>query len=221
MLYSWVMKIGVFDSGIGGQAVAARLGELIPTAEIVCVNDHEHVPYGSRPADEIIRLTTAAIQPLINMECDAIVIACNTATTIAIQHLRETYPAMPFIGIEPMVKPAAATTKSDVIAVLATPATLASASYDRLKESWARECTIIEPDTALWATLIEAGRSDEIDVEAMVASLLTQHVDVIVLACTHYHWLKQRAQTAAGTKATILEPSDAIGSRIISLLTTP
>lgn len=212
------MKIGVFDSGIGGKAVAERLGELLPDAEIICVNDHEHVPYGSRPDDEIIRLAEAAIQPLIVAHCDAIVIACNTVTTIAISYLRAQYPDSNFIGLEPMVKPAAAQTTSGRIAVLATPATLASSTYKTLKNTWAEGVTIIEPDTASWAGLIEAGCAEEVPIEDMVRRLTNQGTDVIVLACTHYHWLKKRAESVADDQATVLEPSDAIGKRIINLL---
>jgi glutamate racemase len=212
------MKIGVFDSGIGGRAVAKRLSELLPDAEIICVDDHEHVPYGSRPEEEIIQLTDTAIHPLIDAKCDAIVIACNTVTTVAITHLRTEYPDMNFVGIEPMVKPAATQTKSGVIAVLATPVTLASHSYKLLKETWAEGVIVLEPDTTSWASLIEAGKADEVPIEETVFQLIEQNVDIIVLACTHYHWLKERAVTEAGSRALVLEPSDAIGSRIISLL---
>jgi len=212
------MKIGVFDSGIGGRAVAQRLNELLPDAEIICVDDHEHVPYGSRTSAKIITLTDTAIQPLLGAHCDAIVIACNTATAVAIDYLRNTYPTMNFVGLEPMVKPAVAQTTSGTIAVLATPATLASKSYATLKKTWAQDVEIIEPDTATWAGLIEAGNSEEVPVEDTIFQLIEQNVDVIVLACTHYHWLKERAKTAAGVRATVLEPSDAIGNRIISLL---
>lgn len=212
------MKIGVFDSGIGGQAVARRLSELLPDAEIICADDHAHVPYGNRPADEIVRLSDAAIQPLLNATCDAIVIACNTVTTVAITHLRATYPAMNFIGIEPMVKPAALQTKSGKIAVLATPATLASSAYAVLKKMWTSDIDVIEPNTTSWATLIEAGKAAEVPIEDTILQLIAQNVDVIVLACTHYHWLKERAVTATGVRAIILEPSDAIGNRITSLL---
>ena len=212
------MKIGVFDSGVGGRAVARRLGELLPDAEIICIDDHEHVPYGSRPVEEIIQLAKTAIRPLIKAKCDAIVIACNTVTTVAITHLRTEYPDMNFVGIEPMIKPAAAQTKSGIIAVLATPMTLASQSYNLLKETWADGTTIIEPDTASWASLIEAGHVNEVPIEETVLQLIEQNVDVIVLACTHYHWLKERAVTEAGSRAIVFEPSDAVGNRIISLL---
>jgi len=212
------MKIGVFDSGIGGKAVARRLSQLLPTAEIMCIDDRKNVPYGNRPVGEIIKLSSIAIQPLIDAECDAIVIACNTVTTTAIAHLRAAHPNMKFVGIEPMVKPAAAQTKTGTIAVLATPATLHSESYNSLKKTWAHNATVIEPDTSDWATLIESGESDEVPIEDTVFQLIEQRADVIVLACTHYHWLKERAEEAAGKRAVILEPSDAIGNRIISLL---
>lgn len=212
------MKIGVFDSGIGGLAVARRLGELLPDAEIISVNDHANVPYGTRPINDIISLTIAAVRPLINQQCDAIVIACNTATTIAITDLRATYPAINFVGIEPMVKPATLTTTSNVIAVLATPATLKSKPYATLKGRWADGIEIIEPNCSTWATAIEAGSSDDVPIEDTVHSLIDQGADVIVLACTHYHWLKDRAELAAAGKAVILEPTDAISSRLLSLI---
>lgn len=208
------MKIGIFDSGIGGQAVAEQLARLIPDAEILSVNDHTHVPYGSRPSEEIIELTTAAIQPLLEAHCDVIVIACNTATTVAIRHLRDTYPEMKFVGIEPMVKPAALESQTKHIAVLATPATLQSARYKELKDTWAQGVTIEEPDCHDWASLIENGNSQAVPIEAVVAGLIEKDVDTIVLACTHYHWLKDRAESAAQGKAIILEPSDAISRRI-------
>jgi len=212
------MKLGVFDSGIGGQAVADRLSELLPEADIISINDHQHVPYGSRTAVDIIALTTAAIRPLVQAQCDAIIIACNTATTVAIDHLRITYPTTHFIGIEPMIKPAAAMTRTKTIAVLATTATLASEQYHQLKMTWAKDIAVIEPDCASWATRIEAGHADQVPIEETVADAMTNGADVIVLACTHYHWLKERAEETAASRATILEPSDAIHARILTLL---
>jgi glutamate racemase len=212
------MKIGVFDSGIGGMAVARRLEELLPSATITFADDHTHIPYGTRPENEIIELTTAAIQPLIEQKCDAIVIACNTATTVAIAFLREKYPEMKFVGIEPMVKPAAALTKTHRIAVLATPATLKSKRYSELTREWAQGISIEEPDCSTWAELIESEKIDEIPLETVVRDLLNKDVDVIVLGCTHYHWLKPHIEKLVGKKVTILEPSDAIGRRVLDLL---
>lgn len=212
------MKIGVFDSGIGGQAVADRLSELLLEADIICVNDHQHVPYGIRTAEEIISLTIAAVQPLIQAQCDAIVIACNTATTVAIAQLRIAYPSTNFIGIEPMIKPASELTRTKTIAVLATSATLASGQYSELKATWAQGIAVIEPDCASWAALIEAGQSNQVPIEETVNDAITNGADVIVLACTHYHWLKERAEDAAASRATVLEPSDAISNRILTIL---
>jgi glutamate racemase len=208
------MKIGVFDSGVGGKAVADQLQRLIPDAEIISVDDHAHVPYGSRPVDEIVALTDAAIQPLFEAGCDVIVIACNTATTTAISALRESYPDMKFVGIEPMVKPAAELTKTKHIAVLATPATLASPRYRELKEQWAQGITVEEPDCSEWASLIEHGDDSQIPIESVIEDLIAKNVDVIVLGCTHYHLLIDRAEAANQGRVEILEPSDAISRRI-------
>lgn len=208
------MKIGVFDSGIGGEAVAHQLETLIPGAEVLTVNDHEHVPYGNRKPNEIIELTDRAIQPLLQGKCDVIVIACNTATTVAISALRERYPDMPFVGIEPMVKPAAQLTKTKHITVFATPATLSSERYRLLKDTWAGSVTVDEPDCSTWASLIEEGHANKIPIETFVEQAITKGSDVIVLGCTHYHWLEERASQTAAGRAQILEPSDAISRRI-------
>lgn len=212
------MKIGVFDSGIGGEAVAEALRHLIPDAQVISINDHKHVPYGGRPRAEIMKLTSAAIQPLIDLRCDAIVIACNTATTNAIQLLRHDHPTVKFVGLEPMVKPAAALTKTKTIAVLATPATLASPRYAALKNEFARGITVLEPDCATWAEQIENGQADSIPLEQTIQPLIDADIDVIVLGCTHYHWLKDRIQALTGPDMTILEPSGAIKNRIVDIV---
>lgn len=211
------MKIGVFDSGIGGEAVAAEIHALIPNAGVMTVNDHAHVPYGGRSKDEITALTDTAIQPLFDAGCDCIVLACNTATTNAIGALREKYPNQKFVGLEPMLKPARLLTRSQTIAVLATPATLASAQYAKLKLEWANDLTVLEPDCSTWASLIESGNMEEIDIRSSLEPLVSQGVDVIVLACTHYHWLKDSIQEYVGNTVSILEPSQAISSRIVAI----
>ncbi len=217
MLRCLVMKIGVFDSGIGGQAVAEELRRLIPAALVVSINDHANVPYGGRPQAEIIQLTKTAIQPLLDGSYDAIVIACNTATTNAIHQLRQDNSDQKFVGLEPMIKPAALLTKSGKIAVLATPATLQSSRYATLKEKFAEDITVFEPDCSTWAALIENGQMTSILLEETIQPLLKQNVDVIVLGCTHYHWLKQGIQKIVGPGVTVLEPSEAIKNRIVEI----
>ena len=213
------MKIGVFDSGIGGEAVAEELQKRIPNATVISINDTANVPYGIKPRAEIMKLTKAAIQPLIDMDCDVIVIACNTATTTAIQLLRHDFPNQKFIGLEPMVKPAAALTKTNTIAVLATPATLQSVRYKELKDAWSTGVTILEPDCSTWASLIENGQAEAIDLQQTLTPLLESGVDVIVLGCTHYHWLIKSIRAIVGDRVSVLEPSNAIESRIVEITT--
>ena len=208
------MKIGVFDSGIGGKSIAHRLERDFPMHEVMYASDREHVPYGSRQAEEIIRLTDTAIQPLLEQACDVIVLACNTATAAAIEFLREKYPVTPFVGLEPMVKPATALTETGVIAIFATPATLESYRYQGLKDTYAQDITVIEPDCSTWAYMIEHNEVQNDAITQVVESVIDHRADVIVLACTHYHWIKEQIVTLADGRTTVLDPSEAISRRV-------
>lgn len=212
------MKIGVFDSGIGGKAVADTLKNDFPEAEILYVHDSKHVPYGGRKEQQIIQLTDAAIQPLIAAACDVIVIACNTATAAAIEFLRDKYEQQKFIGLEPMVKPASEQTESGVIAIFATPFTLQSARYTALKATYAQNITVIEPDCSDWASMIERDELDEAEIAKEVAEALDLNADILVLACTHYHWIKELILELSKGKARVIDPSEAISRRVASLL---
>lgn len=212
------MKLGVFDSGIGGEAVATALRESFNDADILVVNDRDNVPYGDKSSEEIIRLTESALRPLLEASCDVIVIACNSATTAAISYLRQTYPDQKFIGIEPMVKPAAEATKTKVVAVCATPATLRSARYQSLVTRYGAGLTILEPDCSTWAQMIEDNTVNETEIHTTIDACLKQSADVIVLGCTHYHWIKREITELARGKAVVLEPSEAIATRIRAIL---
>lgn len=212
------MKLGIFDSGIGGEAVAAALQTTFPNAQIVTVNDRVNVPYGDKLPNEVISLTDAAIQPLLNAECDIIILACNTATAVAIETLRAKYPDQKFIGIEPMIKTAANLTNSHTIAVCATPATLASERYKRLLEKHGAHLDIIEPDCSEWAYLIENNQLNRSHIEHVINDVCDRGADVIVLGCTHYHWIKDLIVELVANRATIIEPSEAIGRRVQHLL---
>lgn len=212
------MKIGVFDSGIGGEAVAAALAEEFPQAEIITVNDSSNLPYGDKSAEEVLNLTDAAIQPLLKASVDILVIACNTASTLALPKLRRAYPNQLFIGIEPMIKPAAAATKTGIIGVCATPATLTSRRYDSLKKTFAKTKTIFEPDCSSWAGMIEKGAVNESLIKKQVDGMIKSGADVIVLGCTHYHWIRRLIEDEAAGRAVVLEPSSAIGRRVRNLL---
>lgn len=214
------MRIGVFDSGIGGEAIAQSLRKAFPDADILCRNDRDHVPYGDRSPQEIAHLTDTAIQPLLRARCDVIVIACNSATAAAIETLRTAYPTQAFIGLEPMIKPALNKTQTGTIAVCATPATLSSDRYRNLKDRYASGITVLEPDCRDWAAMIEHNRVNVARVADTIDAVCQHGADVIVLACTHYHWIEEVIDEAAAGRATILNPSDAIARRVAETLET-
>lgn len=214
------MKIGVFDSGIGGKSIADSLARDFPQAEVDYVHDSAHVPYGGREQEEIVTLTENAIQPLLKGACDCIVIACNTATAAAIEYLREKYPRQKFIGLEPMIKPAVLASKTGIVAICATPFTLRSKRYIDLKRRFADTATIIEPDCSDWAKMIEHNKIDDEKIEKVITEIRTENADVIVLACTHYHWIKSKIIERAGNHVIVLDPSQAISKRVASVLST-
>jgi len=212
------MKLGIFDSGIGGEAVAAALQSTFPAATIITVNDRAHIPYGNKTADEVIFLTNAAIQPLLNIDCDIIILACNTATALAIETLRKKYPNQKFIGIEPMIKTANKLTTSGIITVCATPATLTSSRYHQLVQQFGSSLQIIEPDCSNWAQMIENNQINHQLIKQVVDKSCEAGSDIIVLGCTHYHWIKDLIIELSNGRAQVIEPSDAIGCRVESLL---
>lgn len=212
------MKIGIFDSGVGGEAIALAVQAALPEAELINVNDREHMPYGEKSQQEIIKLTNNAIQPLLDSRCDIIVIACNTATALAIDYLRKQYPRQKFVGIEPMIKSASQLSKNKTVAVCATPGTLSSQRYHKLINKFAKGIRIIEPDCRNWAYLIENNAINQKDIKHVVDSVCEEGADVIVLACTHYHWIKDLVIQLANGRAAVIEPSEAIGRRIKQLL---
>lgn len=212
------MKLGIFDSGIGGKAIAKSLTDFFPKANILVVDDKKNIPYGEKNDEEIINLTDQAIHPLLKQSCDVIIIACNTATAVAIDTLRKKYPNQKFIGIEPMIKTASKLTKTKKIAVFATPATLNSRRYKNLIKEYGQDIEIIEPDVREWASMIEKNQINYKSINETAKKVCTMKADVIVLGCTHYHWIKDSIIEAVGKKAIVIEPSQAIGKRVKNLL---
>ncbi len=210
------MRIGIFDTGKGGEIIAEQYARALPSVSIVSIIDKKHSPYGNRTAEEITQLTASAIGPYID-QLDGVVIACNTATAHAIDALRETYPDIPILGFEPMLKPVAQSTHSKHICVLATPATLASQRYQRLRYTYGRTLTIDEPDTREWARHIDAGESDAISLEQVSASV-NSGADTVLLACTHYLALRPALLSLVGAHASIVEPSDAVLAQLRRVL---
>ena len=204
------MKIGIFDTGTGGELVAKRLKKLLPQHSYITAIDREHAPYGNRSPEEIITLTDAAIQPILS--CDIIVIACNTATTNAISSLRQRYTDVCFMGFEPMIKSAVILTKSHHITMLATNATKQSQRLRALISQYAAGIHIDTPDTRAWAQMIDQGLADDIVFDEVSASV-ADGSDVIVLGCTHYLAIKRRLQRLF-PQCRILEPTAIIAKRI-------
>lgn len=203
------MKIGVFDSGVGGLSMANAIKQALPDDVVILREDREHVPYGTRTPKEVFSFVVPIFHQLLDEGCQVIVVACNTVTTTLINKLREQF-TVPLVAIEPMVKPAVALTKSRVIAVCATPATLASPRYQQLKTEHAEHVKVLEPDCSDWALMIETQSTDQEAVEKRIKDVLAQGADVIVLACTHYHWIEAEINELAAGKATVLQPEQAV-----------
>jgi len=203
------MKIGVFDSGIGGLSVANAIEKALPGDEIVFASDAAHVPYGTKSPEEILSYVEPILQKLLESGCAVIVIACNTVSTTLIDILRQRF-SIPLVAVEPMVKPAAAQTKTGVIAVCATPTTLNSPQYARLKSTYAQGVRVLEPDCSDWSLMIENKAIDTEKVRRQIEDVISKKADVIVLGCTHYHWIEQEIKVIANGQAIVLQPEQAI-----------
>jgi glutamate racemase len=212
------MKIGVFDSGIGGLSVARAIEKELPEAEVLFMHDTpEHFPYATKDPDEIYGFVLPIFQDLVDKHCDAIVIACNTVSTTLARRLRGAFD-VPMVALEPMVKPAAALTKSGVVAICATPTTLASERYAWLKATYGQACTFLEPDCADWSALIEHSQMNEQRIRREIEPALAAGADVIVLGCTHYHWIEQQIKTIVAGRAEVIQPETAVVAQLKRVL---
>ena len=206
--------VGFFDSGIGGKCVLEAFQRLCPDERTVYIADTEHCPYGNRPPEEIVRLSEACVRRLLAQDCKMVVVACNTATAAAIAHLRAEHPDMPFVGMEPALKPAAMTTKSGVIAVLATAGTLKGRHYGETKARFASGVKVIAAVADEFVQLVERGETSGPEVErivrARVEPLLEAGADRIVLGCTHFPHLKAVIEEVCAGRAEVIDPSYAV-----------
>lgn len=206
--------IGVFDSGLGGLSVLAALVEVLPRADITYFADTAHVPYGDKDDAYIQRRVLAIGEKLLAQHCGMLVVACNTATAAAVQALRDAHPGVPVVGVEPGIKPAAASSRSRKIAVLATPSTARSSRLQRLIEIHADSVEVhIEPCPD-WATHVETLRLDDAslgaDIRRRITTSLDWGADRIVLGCTHYSFLKPQIMPLLQGRAELVEVADAV-----------
>lgn len=214
------MKIGVFDSGVGGLSVANAVRKAIPNAEVILREDKKNLPYGTKTPQQLLGLVEPILQEMVSAGCEVIVVACNTVTTTIISQLRKRIK-VPLIGMEPMVKPAAEMTKSKVIAVFATPTTLASKRYAELKQNFATGIQIVEPDCSTWSYMVENSQVDENLIKQIVQTALKANADVIVLGCTHYHWIEDIIRGFTNGKAEVLQPEKPVIEQLKKVLGPP
>jgi glutamate racemase len=204
--------IGVFDSGVGGLFILREVRRLLPTVDLVYLADQANVPYGERSLDEVRSLSQAGVGILVDAGASSVVIACNTASAAALDHLRGVFPTIGFVGMEPAVKPAAGATESGVVAVLATEATFRAARFDQLVGRFADGVEVIAHPCPGWAVAVEERWPDAASesIERHLAPLLARGVDTIVLACTHYSFLSPTIAAVIGAGVTIVDPAAAV-----------
>jgi glutamate racemase len=213
--------IGVFDSGVGGLAVLAELRGLLPVEDLIYYADSAHFPYGSKPPDAIRARAEDVTRELLALDAKIIVVACNTATSAAIAHLRETFD-VPFVGMEPALKPAAERTLAGRVALLVTPGTAAGEKLSALIDRYGAEVTVrIVPAPDL-AERVEAGDLDSDVTRALVrryvAEALVGGADVLALGCTHYAFLRRMIEEEAGDAVAVIEPSEAVARQTARVL---
>lgn len=213
--------IGIFDSGIGGTSIWKEITKLLPNENTCYLSDSKNAPYGEKSKEDIIALAKKNTELLINKGCKIIVVACNTATTNAIQVLRETY-AIPFIGIEPAIKPASLKTKTNVIGILATKGTLSSELFEKTSSTIKRKTQIEEIVGKGLVELIEAGKLDSKEIrdllETYLSPLVKKQIDCLVLGCTHYPYLISQIRNIIGNEIQIIDSGEAVARQTKTIL---
>lgn len=207
-------SIGLFDSGVGGLSVLRHFQTELPQENLIYLADQAHVPYGARSRDEIIQFSKAITQFFLNNQIKLIVIPCNTASAAALSVLRQTFPEVPFVGMEPAVKPAAHQTKSGKVGVLATVGTLESERYGRLMAQYAKGVNVWQDPCIGLVERIEAGEIDTFGTEQFlrqcVEPMLAEGIDTLVLGCTHYPFIRPLLEKIVGGQVHIVDPAPAI-----------
>jgi glutamate racemase len=213
--------IGVFDSGVGGLSVLRAIRELLPHEDVIYVADQAFAPYGKRTKSEIIQRADAISKWLLSQNCKLIVVACNTATTNAISHLRQTYD-VPFVGIEPAIKPAALGSKTGVVGVLATEGTLSSELFQSTTQDHAKEIEVITQVGHGLVELVEEGNAESTHAETQLrrdlAPMLNHPIDHLVLGCTHYPFLRKTLKKILPKNVTIVDCGEAVAKQTKRLL---
>ncbi len=213
--------IGIYDSGFGGLTLWLALRDLLPNESITYLGDGANCPYGSKSASQIIEFADRAVSQLLDSGCKIILVACNTATTVAISYLREKYTDVDIVGMEPAIKPACRLTKSGVVGVLATERSLESNMFQSTAARYSTDVRVVCAFGRGFVDIVEEGleSSDYAEevVREVVAPMVSEGVDQIVLGCTHYPFLIPIIRRVAPS-VNIIDPSLAVARRVEELL---
>ena len=214
--------IGVFDSGVGGLSVLRAMRELMPEEQVIYFGDQGHVPYGPRPIQQVRDFSEAIMRFLLNLNAKLIVVACNTASAAALHYLRDSFPDVPIVGMEPAVKPAAEHTQSGLVGVLATPATFQGALYASVLERFANGVQVLQDTCPGLVGQIEKGDLDGDDTRAILDNalrlMLDRGIDTVVLGCTHYPFVIPLIERIAGDKVRVIDPAPAVAKQTKRIL---
>ena len=214
--------IGIFDSGVGGLSVLRAVRAQHPQEDVLFFADQAHVPYGPRPLAEVRSFSEQITRYFLAQGVKLVVVACNTASAAALHELRQQFPHIPFVGMEPAVKPAAENTHSGVVGVLATPATFQGELYASVVERFANGVTIMQDTCVGLVEQIESGNLEGAETEAILRRaldpMLAAGIDTVVLGCTHYPFVIPLIQRIAGEQVRAIDPAPAIARQVGRLL---
>lgn len=216
--------IGVFDSGVGGLSVLRAIRAEMTEEAVIYLGDQAHVPYGPRPIEQVRIFSEMIARYLLARGSKIIVVACNTASAAALHYLRERFPDVPFIGMEPAVKPAAERTRSGIVGVLATPATFQGALYASVVERFASEVIVLQHTCPGLVTQVEKGDLDGPQTRAILEEallpMLRQGIDTVVLGCTHYPFVIPLIEKICGPNVRVIDPAPAVARQTRRVLSS-
>jgi glutamate racemase len=206
--------IGIFDSGVGGLSVLRSIRQRLPYENLIYIADQVNVPYGEKSLAEVRDLSEIITRNLISRGVKIIVVACNTASAAALHVLRKRFPNIPFVGMEPALKPAAERTKTGVIGVLATPATFIGELYASVVDRFAKDVFVLQNTCEGLVGQIETGdlngKKTRMILEEALVPMLAQDIDTVVLGCTHYPFVIPTIQEIVGSDVQVIDPAPAI-----------
>lgn len=214
--------IGIFDSGVGGLSVLRAIRAQMPEESIIYFGDQGHIPYGPRPIEQIRDFSEAITRFLLKHDARIIVVACNAASAAALKYLRERFPDVQFVGMEPAVKPAAEYTQTGKVGVLATPATFQGALYASVVERFANGVELFQDTCVGLVQQIEQGNLDGAEprriLEHALLPMLEKNIDTVVLGCTHYPFVIPLIQRIVGENVRVIDPAPSVAKQVRRVL---